>query len=727
MKSSVLRSAHVLTPALAFAIALAACPAEKITVSSAPRAAALEGEVLDENGAPIAGAVVTVAGRAVATRGDGHFAVADLPEGSSTLEVGIEGSVRLVRPIRVAPGADPAKFTVSRPQGLEVVFTGDVMFGRRYLDRDGTGTSRNALARVDDAASFERIVARIAPYTRGADLTIPNVETAFGLGGVAHPSKPFVFISPPASVAALRAIGADVALLANNHTYDFFQDGMQSTLDALRSHGIATVGGGLDEQEAYRPVVVEARGTTMGLANFCGLRICGVRTGDGDLPDEPPYQDALGDRGGVAKLSADALRSSITALRTKTDRVTVVLHSGNEYVAEPTPGQVSAAHKAIELGADLVVGHHPHVLQPFEAKNGKLIAYSLGNLVFDQDFHETWISTLLRVRWPATRDLPLLAWSEPIYLDDYIPHLATGRLGRHILRLLGETSAPRGVTVLEDGWRGRLVLDATMITSADETRTQTPKPIDRGGLVDLETDLGPRTFVAAVEGPGVIWVGRDVLRVGSFEADLVGAPFENVVGWNTVSDVQGITTDDPRDGDRALRICRDLSSTGTSGLSSAGRIKITEGRSYSLCGCVRGGPSVVARVELQYFGSIQAGEKPLAKVTGINETPDADWGCFCKTDTPPAGASYMSVRLEAEDQVRGGGCEGPDRGLHCADYDALRLIEWETLDRGKPLTVPNGIDYVRTDGASPVQVTFRTIDLATDLATNARKTKEAGR
>jgi poly-gamma-glutamate capsule biosynthesis protein CapA/YwtB (metallophosphatase superfamily) len=587
------------------------------------------------------------------------------------------------------------------------------MFGRLYLDPQADGTHQNALIDPNDGKTAEALVRHVAPLTRSADFMVPNVETAFAMGGTAHPGKPFVFLSPPSAVAGVVALGADVVSLANNHTYDFFEDGMRSTLDSLHAAGLTTFGAGMDDTEAYRPAILEKRGLKIGLAGLCGIRVCGVRHGDDDVPDQPPYQGASSDHGGVAKLDAPNVTPMLNQLRANDDRVTVLVHGGIEYQPFPTEGQESAAHRAIDLGADLVVGHHPHVVQAFESYGGKLVAYSLGNLVFDQELHETWPAVILRVRYPKEPG-PLSDFVvDPIYLEDYVPYPAAGGLARNIVRSLAETSAERGVTIVEEGARGRVLLAKSQDLPGRDATITKPALVDvdgTGATLSLEESLGPGAYLSSISSSGPVLVGRDLLRFGSFEHELVGSPYDRISGFNERSDVQHITNDQPHDGERALEICRDFTTTDASILYMAGRHPVSEGKTYSFCGCARGSDMSQATASIVYWDSISSDAKPLASIPVYQGAPPSEWSCFCQMTTPPAGAEFVNVQLQTKDSTKSNGCGGPDRDLHCTSWDTLRLIEWEEADPEKPIRVPNAIDYVRVKDPGDVSVTVHTIE-----------------
>jgi poly-gamma-glutamate capsule biosynthesis protein CapA/YwtB (metallophosphatase superfamily) len=706
---STMRSGVIAALTTLLVSSLSACPGGAPSFTLTRKSLALRGHVRDAKGAPVARATVRAGERTTASRDDGSFELSDVPAGATLLEV-------------EAPGFLPSVFTADTAHAfegrlvddsaVEVAFSGDVMFGRRYLDPAADGSHQNALIDPNDGKTAEALVRHVAPITRSADFMVPNVETAFAMSGTAHPGKPFVFLSPPSAVAGVVALGADVVSLANNHTYDFFEDGMRSTLEALHGAGVTTFGAGMDDTEAYRPVVLEKRGIRIGLTGFCGIRVCGVRHGDDDVPDQPPYQGASNDHGGVAKLDAPNVTPTLTELRAKADRVTVLVHGGIEYQSFPTSGQESAAHRALDLGADLVVGHHPHVMQAFESHEGKLVAYSLGNLVFDQELHETWPAVVLRVRYPKTAG-PLSDFVvDPIYLEDYVPYPTSGGLARHIVRSLGEMSASRGVTILEEGTRGRVLLAKSADLpghDASLTRAALADADGAGATMSLEDALVPGTYLASVSSAGDVLYGRDLLRFGSFEHELVDSPYSRISGFNERSDVQHITNDRPHDGERALEICRDYTTNDPSILYMAGRHPIGDDKTYSFCGCARGSDMSLATASIVYWDSIASDAKPIASIPVYDGAPPSEWSCFCKMTTPPAGAEFVNVQLQTKDSTKSNGCSGPDRELHCTSWDTLRLVEWEKADPKKPLPVPNAVDYVHTKNPGDVSVTLHTI------------------
>ncbi len=210
--------------------------------------------------------------------------------------------------------------------------------------------------RIGQLAAFRAVVEQndpgycflgALPYTSEDSLTIANMEgplTSNEFGA----EKEFSFRGDPVFAAIFEHGGVEVVSLANNHAMDYGDDGYAHTLAALEAEGIAAADEG-------RPAVYRAGEWSIGVAA-------------GKFPT----------RERIAQLKADIAR-----LREEGCAVVVaVMHWGDEGADVPPPGIRETAHAAIDAGADLVVGHHPHILQGVEEYNGRMIAYSLGNFVF---------------------------------------------------------------------------------------------------------------------------------------------------------------------------------------------------------------------------------------------------------------------------------------------------------------------------------------------------------
>jgi poly-gamma-glutamate synthesis protein (capsule biosynthesis protein) len=291
---------------------------------------------------------------------------------------------------------------VAPPTPVTLVAVGDLMLGRTVGARllsDGPGIV------FDD---------QIAAVLAGADITVGNLECAVSEGGTPQ-AKGYTFRAPPPAVDALALGGFDVVSLANNHSLDYGATALSDTASALRGSGIQPVGAGENLATAQSPVIVE-RG---------GLRIAFVALVDVPAEGEGFSREtweARADRPGVAWADQNTVTSVVSQAALSADIVVVMLHFGLEYHADPSASQRELAHAAIAAGAALVVGSHPHLLQEVEEYGGGLIAYSLGNFVFDGFGGASNDSAILRVTFSGNR---LNSWElVPVdIVDNGLPRL----------------------------------------------------------------------------------------------------------------------------------------------------------------------------------------------------------------------------------------------------------------------------------------------------------------
>ena len=272
-------------------------------------------------------------------------------EASRLLAAPAPRRMRALAPL--APTPMPTATPDTRP--VSVVITGDVMLAR---------TVTQQILATQDAFPFEHT----ASFLHGFDLTVGNLECVVSTLGSPQP-KQFTFEATPTGFARLVGSGFDVVSVANNHSGDYGKEAFADMLHHLPGVGITPVGGGMNAAEAHSAVFKQIRSTTL-----CFLAYCEIEPFGFAATDTTP---------GHAWLTADALRADIAAARPWCDFMIVFTHWGQEYHSAQNGHQIDMAHLAIESGADLVVGCHPHVIQPSEIYRGKPIIYSLGNFVFD--------------------------------------------------------------------------------------------------------------------------------------------------------------------------------------------------------------------------------------------------------------------------------------------------------------------------------------------------------
>jgi poly-gamma-glutamate synthesis protein (capsule biosynthesis protein) len=265
--------------------------------------------------------------------------------------------------------------------------------------KDAAADHRSGAGEVSNDEGFGWLWAPIADLLRGADVTFANLETPIAPHG-ASATRSFVFNAPPAVVRALGRTGVSLVSVANNHAFDQGRAGFEETLRQLDAAGMRYVGAGSAGRESG-PVVLEVNGLRLAFLGYS----YGFNQSGNDCPPRTPrcVRAALLDRERAVNDVADAAREA--------DAVIVSIHWGVEYEQQPREADVALARSLVEAGALVVLGHHPHVLQPIELyprADGRtgLVAYSLGNFVSNQSRH--YVHGVTPPEVGATRDGALL-------------------------------------------------------------------------------------------------------------------------------------------------------------------------------------------------------------------------------------------------------------------------------------------------------------------------------
>ncbi len=266
-------------------------------------------------------------------------------------------------------------------------------------------------------------------YLESADVAIANLEAPFALSGEPFPKK-FNFKVPPVYAAGLKTAGFDVLNLANNHILDFGEAALLSTMRTLDTLGLRYCGAGPNLAAAHRPTVVAVRGVRIA---FFGYSMT--------FPTEFYAKE---DSAGTAYPEPERMAATLRAWEDSVDYTVVSFHWGAEKRTTPKDYQIHFAHLAIDNGADLVLGHHPHVLQGFELYKNRLIAYSLGNFAFGSYSRYAVDSIILKVY--LNEDGLVLARALPINVDNRVvefrPEVAGPQRGARIVENLRALSAP---------------------------------------------------------------------------------------------------------------------------------------------------------------------------------------------------------------------------------------------------------------------------------------------
>ncbi|HXY62285.1 MAG TPA: CapA family protein, partial [Nitrospirota bacterium] len=221
----------------------------------------------------------------------------------------------------------------------------------------------------------------VKPTLSLADIAIGNLESPISNRGKSVENKKFTLRADPIAALALKEAGFRVVSLANNHSMDFGPLALQDTLSTLDEHSILYTGAGMDLEDARTPAIVKIKGKTLAFLSY-SLTF-------------PLEFYASARQPGTAPGYADFVREDIKKVRTSADLVIVSFHWGAELLTSAKDYQIELGHQAIDWGADVVLGHHPHVLQELEIYKGRLIAYSLGNFVFGSESDRTNSSIIL--------------------------------------------------------------------------------------------------------------------------------------------------------------------------------------------------------------------------------------------------------------------------------------------------------------------------------------------
>lgn len=294
-----------------------------------------------------------------------------------------------------------ALIPVLSPKKLSLGFVGDIMLDRgvkESIDKNGNGSYIFAFEKLKD-------------YLKNFDILFGNLEGPISNGGIKSGSV-YSFRMEPQSAQALKEAGFDVLSVANNHMGDWGKIAIKDTLQNLKDAEIVYSGGGNSEKEAYEAKMIEIDETKIAYLSFSQF-------GKG-------YLEAREGLAGIAVISDDKIKSSIEKAEAENDIVVVSFHFGDEYKKEPNDYQKAVARGAIDYGADLVVGHHAHVVGPIEKYKERYIAYGLGNFVFDQPFSTDTMEGMVLEATVEDKKITAVSADKIVINKYYQPELVAG-------------------------------------------------------------------------------------------------------------------------------------------------------------------------------------------------------------------------------------------------------------------------------------------------------------
>ena len=249
---------------------------------------------------------------------------------------------------------------------LSLVFTGDIGFDR-YMD-----------GKWEDE---ELISDEVLDFLHSGDHVIANVEGPLvdqATNKTTEGTVQLMHTMNPKATKVLKNMGADIWNICNNHIMDAGPLGMEATLSEARAFGAETVGAGMNLEEAKSPIYFDEAG---GIGLFSVGYRRGCKPADVDYPGCYMWNEV------------DAIRQTIAEIKAKCRWCIIVAHAGEEFTSLPSPYTRDKYLEFLDMGADIIVAHHPHVPMNYETVDGKTIFYSLGNFIFDTPYQRAQFNT----------------------------------------------------------------------------------------------------------------------------------------------------------------------------------------------------------------------------------------------------------------------------------------------------------------------------------------------
>ena len=456
-----------------------------------------------------------------------------------------------------------------------------------------------------------------------------------------------------------------------------------------------------------------------------GAELWAALTQDGAYPELQDWVARRG-HGGAAPVASSEIARQISDLRARgADLAVVQIHGGYQFSDVPSDFMRRSARAAIDAGADLVVAHHPHVLQGFEWYQGKLIAYSLGNFVFDQDFLSTFPSAILRTVFEGSTLVE--ARVVPVTIEDYRPVPVSGEAATRVLRLM---SARSGTPASSDRLQPELVasvLDDAVVPNAAVERDGATAlvthvvdgPVDtielgQSGQVALQPcTLASRT--ADIVPDPDLELGTDLLGWGSLEDDTADRSSAPAPQWQTSGSVVERYS---RERGAYLHLAPTARTMATA--RQVARSTVPEHRWYDAAGeAVDSPPSYTAQLEVRRDGAaprlaitlydvndtdptVEPMSIELHKETvTLPRTTEGEWKTVSVDLTELISRRYGGVRPEALllSVVERAGSDQ-------AGIDDVQLLEWRAFDE-LPVGAWVAVDALRGDPGSAIALSRR--------------------
>lgn len=387
-----------------------------------------------------------------------------------------------------------------RGETVTLIAVGDIMLSR------GVGSKM-----TENGMDYPFLKTR--EYLKSGDIVFGNLETPIFPGRKISRSE-MIFRADPGSENALVDAGFSVLSLANNHTPNFGEKALCDTFKYFHQAGLSYTGAGENEIDAHTPAYVESK----------GFRFAFLAYNDTDVV--PDNWEAISDSPGTAFMDKEKMCRDVKSAKANADFVIVSMHSGHEYKPKPNQHQIEFSHSAIDAGADLVIGHHPHVVQTIEKYKNKFIFYSLGNFVFDQMWSQETREGLIAKFYFCADGIEKIDLI-PVLIEDYSqPCFTESETVSRVLDRLDYPLEKRMSVEWDDGQK-----TYTTKTSYRISAWQQPSPskMERMEFVDFDPEISDeRIFlengrVRYEQDCSVVWQSSDAWWVDNFKvADSTG-------------------------------------------------------------------------------------------------------------------------------------------------------------------------------------------------------------
>jgi poly-gamma-glutamate capsule biosynthesis protein CapA/YwtB (metallophosphatase superfamily) len=309
-----------------------------------------------------------------------------------------------------------------RAEEIVINAVGDIMLGGRWAP---------ALKKKGYDFPFAGIKTELVK----GDITLANLESPIAGKGSEFTGKKFRFLAEPAVAEALGNAGITLVTLANNHSMDYGGQALAETFANLEAAGIAWIGAGRNLKDARKMALYSIKDKKIA---FLGYSMT-----------QPTEFFAGSQRPGTAPSWEKLYDEDIAHARSMVDYVIVSFHWGTEGSSMPHSNQRNAAHKAIDAGADVIIGHHPHVLQGIERYKNGIIFYSLGNNIFASKSRTADLSVIIRLHLDDNRREAEILPLDVLYNRvGFQPQLLSGERSLNVIEHLNALSKPMNTEIM---------------------------------------------------------------------------------------------------------------------------------------------------------------------------------------------------------------------------------------------------------------------------------------